>query len=104
MRVISKALAFAALLVAGAAYAQPPSFTARLGRNPVGLGEAFSFEIALSVDNVSIEDYRRPDFRGFRVLAEQPSQSTQIRWAAVAVSCARTTAGTTSWWRCKKAS
>ena len=79
MRVISKALAFAALLVAGAAYAQPPSFTARLGRNPVGLGEAFSFEIALSVDNVSIEDYRRPDFRGFRVLAEQPSQSTQIQ-------------------------
>ena len=80
MRVISKALALAALLAAGAAYAaQAPSFTARLGRNPVGQGDTFSFEIALSADNVQIEDYRRPDFRGFRMLAEQPSQSTQIQ-------------------------
>jgi hypothetical protein len=79
MRVIGKIPAFAALLVAGAAYAQGPSFTARLGRNPVGLGDAFSYDITLSVDNGRMGDYRRPDFRGFRVLAEQPSQSTQIQ-------------------------
>jgi hypothetical protein len=79
MRRFAQALALATLLVAGAVHAQAPSFTARLGRNPVGLGEAFPFEVALSVDNVRMEDYRRPDFRGFRVLAEQPSQSTQIQ-------------------------
>lgn len=79
MRAIGKALVFATLLWAGAVYAQGPSFTARLGRNPVGLGEAFPFEIALSVDKNSVEDYRRPDFRGFRVVAERPSQSTQVQ-------------------------
>jgi hypothetical protein len=79
MRVISQIAALAALLIAGAAHAQGPSFTARLGRNPVGIGDAFSFEVALSTDNGRVDDYRRPEFRGFRVLAEQPSQSTQIQ-------------------------
>jgi len=69
-------LLVATVLVACPAYAQGPSFTARLGRNPVGLGESFPFEISLSVDGGGMEDYRPPDFRGFRVLVEQPSQST----------------------------
>ena len=72
-------LLVATVLVACPAYAQGPSFTARLGRNPVGLGESFPFEISLSVDGGGMEDYRPPDFRGFRVLVEQPSQSTQIQ-------------------------
>jgi hypothetical protein len=71
--------AAAALLVAGAVHAQATSFTARTGRNPVGLGESFPFEVTLSVDNVRMEDYRPPDFRGFRVVAEHPSQSTQFQ-------------------------
>jgi hypothetical protein len=65
--------------VAATAWGQAPSFTARLGRNPVGVGEAFPFEVSLSVDNAPMEDYRPPDFRGFRIVAQQPSQSTQIQ-------------------------
>jgi hypothetical protein len=72
-------LAAAPLLLAATAYGQGTSFSARLGRNPVGVGESFPFEVTLSADNVRMEDYRPPDFRGFRVVAEQPSQSTQIQ-------------------------
>lgn len=78
MRVISKFVVFATLLLAGTVYAQGSSFTARLGRNPVGVGEAFPFEIALSAEGQA-EDYRPPDFKGFRVVAQRPSQSTQIQ-------------------------
>jgi hypothetical protein len=67
------------LLFAATAYGQGTSFSARAGRNPVGLGEAFPFEVSLSLDNVRMEDYRPPDFRGFRIVAQQPSQSTQIQ-------------------------
>jgi len=66
-------------LLAATVWAQGPSFSARLQRNPVGLGEAFSFEVTLSAEGGRMEDYRAPDFRGFRVVAEQPSQSTQIQ-------------------------
>jgi hypothetical protein len=79
MRVSSIILPFAVLLVAGGAHAQAPSFTARLGRTTVGVGDTFPFEVTLSYDSGRMEDYRRPDFRGFRVLGEQPSQSTQIQ-------------------------
>ena len=79
MRARSFLLIASTLLFAATAFAQGTSFTARAGRNPVGVGEAFPFEISLSVDNVRMEDYRRPDFRGFRVVSEQPSQSTQIQ-------------------------
>lgn len=67
------------LLAATSAFAQGPSFTARVGRNPVGVGESFSYEVTLSVERGAVEDYRRPEFRGLRVLAEQPSRSTQIQ-------------------------
>src|SRR5450759_181355 len=66
-------------LFAATAFGQGTSFTARLQRNPVALGEAFTFEVSCSSDNARMEDYRRPDFRGFRVVGEQPSQSTQIQ-------------------------
>ena len=79
MRALSFLLAAAPLLLAATAYGQGTSFSARLGRNPVGMGESFPFEVTLSADNVRMEDYRPPDFRGFRVVAEQPSQSTQIQ-------------------------
>ena len=79
MRALPFLLAAAPLLLAATAYGQGTSFSARLGRNPVGVGESFPFEVTLSADNVHMEDYRPPDFRGFRVVAEQPSQSTQIQ-------------------------
>ena len=69
MRARSFLLIASTLLFAATAFAQGTSFTARAGRNPVGVGEAFPFEISLSVDNVRMDDYRRPDFRGFRVVS-----------------------------------
>jgi hypothetical protein len=79
MRAPTFLVASATLLFAATAFGQGPSFTARTGRNPVGVGEAFPFEVNLSVDNARMEDYRPPDFRGFRIVAQQPSQSTQIQ-------------------------
>jgi hypothetical protein len=79
MRALALFPAAASLLLAATAYGQAPSFTARLLRNPVGIGESFPFEITLSTDNQRMENYRPPDFRGFRVVAEQPSQSTQFQ-------------------------
>jgi hypothetical protein len=79
MRCLASLLASATLLLAATAFGQGTSFTARLGRNPVGAGESFAFEVTLSGDSVRMEDYRPPDFRGLRVVAEQPSQSTQIQ-------------------------
>ena len=78
MRALCLSLAAATWLLAATALAQGTSFTAQLGRNPVGVGESLSFEVRLSGSSVQMEDYRAPDFRGFRVLSEQPSQSTQF--------------------------
>ena len=72
-------LAAATPFLSGAAYGQGASFTARAGRNPVGLGETFAFEVTLSLEGGRMEDYRAPDFRGFRVVSEYPSDSTQIQ-------------------------
>ncbi|MBN2575720.1 MAG: BatD family protein, partial [Deltaproteobacteria bacterium] len=79
MRALAFFSAASTLLLAATAHGQGSSFTARLGRNPVGVGESFPFEIALSTENLRMENYRPPDFRGFRVVSEQPSQSTQIQ-------------------------
>jgi hypothetical protein len=79
MRALTCLFAAGTLLVATAAFAQGTSFSSRVGRNPVGVGEVFPYEVSLSMDNASMEDYRPPDFRGFRVVGQQPSQSTQIQ-------------------------
>jgi len=79
MRALTCLVATSTLLFATTAFGQGTSFTSRLGRNPVGVGEAFPFEVSLSLDNARMEDYRPPDFRGFRIVAQQPSQSTQIQ-------------------------
>ena len=79
MRSLTFLAAAGTLLFATTAFGQDTSFTARAGRNPVGVGEAFPFEVSLSLDNARMEDYRPPDFRGFRIVAQQPSQSTQIQ-------------------------
>jgi BatD DUF11 like domain len=79
MRALTYLALSATLLFTTTAFGQGTSFTSRAGRNPVGVGEAFPFEVSLSADNVRMEDYRPPDFRGFRIVAQQPSQSTQIQ-------------------------
>jgi hypothetical protein len=79
MRVLPSLLAAVTLFLAATAYGQGTSFTARLGRNPVGVGESFPYEVTLSLDSGSMADYRAPDFRGFRVVSEYPSESTQIQ-------------------------
>ena len=79
MRALPILLAATASLAAATAYGQGTSFSARLGRNPVGVGESFAYEITLSLDNGTMADYRAPDFRGFRVVAERPSESTQFQ-------------------------
>ncbi len=79
MRSLTFLAAAGTLIFATTAFGQGTSFTARAGRNPVGVGEAFPFEVSLSLDNARMEDYRPPDFRGFRIVAQQPSQSTQIQ-------------------------
>jgi hypothetical protein len=79
MRAFSSFTALGAFLFAATALAQAPSFSASVGRNPVGVGEAFPVEITLSVDNGKMQDYRPPDFRGFRIVGQRPSQSTQIQ-------------------------
>ena len=79
MRALTLFLATSTLLFATAAFGQGTTFTARAGRNPVGVGEAFPFDINLSANNARMENYQPPDFRGFRIVAQQPSQSTQIQ-------------------------
>src|SRR3954451_6323370 len=67
------------LLLALPARAQQPSFLARAYPARVGVSEAFVVEVTLSLDDGRVEGYTKPDFRGARVLSEQPSQSTQIQ-------------------------
>jgi BatD DUF11 like domain len=67
------------LLLALPAQAQQPSFIARVYPPRVGFGEAFVVEVTLSLEDGRVESYQKPDFRGARILSEQPSQSTQIQ-------------------------
>jgi hypothetical protein len=67
------------LLLALPARAQQPSFIGRVYPARVGVGEAFVVEVTLSLEDGRVDGYQRPDFRGARVISEQPSQSTQIQ-------------------------
>jgi hypothetical protein len=71
--------AFLVLLAAAPSRAAEPSFAARVDRTQVGAGESFTLEITLSVEGGRVDGYRAPDLRGFRILAERPSQSTQVQ-------------------------
>jgi hypothetical protein len=55
------------------------SFVARVDRTSTDLGDPIVYEVTLSMPDGRAEGYRAPDFRGFRVLGEYPSQSTQIQ-------------------------
>jgi hypothetical protein len=58
-------------------------------RSQVTLGESIVYEITLSLNDGRAEAFRPPDFRGFRVLSEQPSQSTEVQMGG-GVSLVRT--------------
>jgi hypothetical protein len=66
-----------AILVPGQAFAQ--TLVGRVDRAQVTLGESVIYEVTLSLSEGQAEGYKPPDFRGFRVLDEQPSRSTQIQ-------------------------
>ncbi len=68
----------ASLVVANPAFADS-TFVARSDRSRVALGEAFLYEITLSLEGGEAANFRPPDFKAFRVLGEHPSQSTQIQ-------------------------
>jgi hypothetical protein len=104
MRALTCLFAAGTVLVATTAFAQGTSFSSRVGRNPVGVGEVFPYEVSLSMDNASMEDYRPPDFRGFRVVASSRASPPRFRWVEAVVLCATSTPGTTNWSLCKKAS
>lgn len=75
-------LAVLAILLApaGAAHAQQaPSFIARAERTQVAFGDTVTIEVTLSLDDGRVEGYQAPDFKGAKLLSEQPSQSTQIQ-------------------------
>ena len=67
------------VIAAGKAGAAEPNFAARVDRTQVGVGESFTLEITLSVEGGRVDGYRPPDLRGLRILAERPSQSTQMQ-------------------------
>lgn len=67
------------LAVAGAAHGQQQEFVARADRSQVAVGEPFAFEVTLSLADARASGYRAPDFKGFRVTGETPSQSTQVQ-------------------------
>jgi hypothetical protein len=69
-----------ALLAALAAPAQAQqSFIARVYPPRVGAGDGFVVEVTLSIEDGRVDGYHPPDFKGARVISEQPSQSTQIQ-------------------------
>jgi hypothetical protein len=55
------------------------SFVARVDRTSTELGDPIVYEVTLTMPDGRAEAYKAPDFRGFRVLGEYPSQSTQIQ-------------------------
>jgi hypothetical protein len=77
------AIAAALLAVVGlgaprAAWAQA-TFVARTDRSEMSLGEVLVLEVTLSLGEGRADGYMPPDFAGFRILGEYPSQSTQIQ-------------------------
>jgi hypothetical protein len=64
---------------ASMARAQGATFVARTDRTEVTLGEVLVLELTLSLGEGRADGFMPPDFNGFRILGEYPSQSTQIQ-------------------------
>lgn len=76
---MKRVLLLGCLLLALPARAQGPTFIARAETNQVSVGEQFVVEVTLSLDDGRVDGYKAPDFKGARVLSEQPSESRQIQ-------------------------
>jgi hypothetical protein len=79
---VSTALVAVAVLgqLAGARVAQAQAtIVARTDRSELSLGEVLVLEVTLSLGEGRVDNYMPPDFAGFRILGEYPSQSTQIQ-------------------------
>src|SRR3954468_4948647 len=74
-----RALLSLIVLCALAGVARAQSFISRAYPPRVAAGEAFVVEVTLSLDDGRVDGYHAPDFKGARVLSEQPSQSTQVQ-------------------------
>ena len=66
------------LLAPSPSWAQT-TFVARADRTSTSIGEAIAYEVTLSLTEGRVQSYKAPEFRGFRVDGEYPSQSTQIQ-------------------------
>jgi hypothetical protein len=75
---LAAVVALLALAAARPAWAQA-TFVARTDRGEMSLGEVLVLEITLSLGEGRADGYMPPDFAGFRILGEYPSQSTQIQ-------------------------
>ncbi len=61
--------------------AEAASFTAELDRDAVAPGEPFIYRITLNMGDGDAENFRPPDFHGFRVQqAQGPSKSTSVQF------------------------
>jgi hypothetical protein len=72
-------LALLALALPAAPALAQSSFIARADRTQVRAGDPFIYEVTLSLESGRADGYRKPDFKGFRVMGEQPSTSTQVQ-------------------------
>jgi hypothetical protein len=85
--VVAALIALTSAIVVGlvhprAAQAEPPRFLGEVDRNQVAVGDAFVYQVTLSLGNDQVSDYRPPDFKGLRVLSRPsgPNQSTQMQF------------------------
>jgi hypothetical protein len=62
--------------------AEAASFTAEIDRDAVAPGEPFIYRITLNIGDGDAENFRPPDFHGFKVQqAQGPSKSTSVQFA-----------------------
>src|SRR5262249_46543777 len=80
---IALSLGWAALSASPAA-AQSPSFVASLDREAAAPGEAFVYEVTLSVGNDDVQSFRPPDFHGLTVVSapSAPNRSMSMQMGA----------------------
>ena len=79
-------LAVTVMVVATVAFAQEPSFQSSVDHNPVGVGEEFTFTLALNNGGVGGgKNLKLPDLSKFRILSG-PNQSTSMQFVNGAMS------------------
>lgn len=81
---VALALLGGVVLRATKAAAEPPRFTAEVDRSEIVVGDPFLYEVTLSLGDDRAENFRPPDFKGFKVLAAPrgPNRSTQMQIGA----------------------